>query len=142
MVCSNRSRSRMDDNHAVPLDGPNVILLVEDENYVRDVACEILETAGFKVIPASTGKEALAAFEKFGPVQLLVTDVVMPGMNGHDLSRKLTLLHPALKTIYMSGYNESSLLRHDLEVQNVTYLQKPFTLESLTEKVKEVLEAE
>ncbi len=118
---------------------PETILLVEDESYVRDVACEILESAGYHVISASTGKEALAAFEKHGAVNLLLTDVVMPGMNGHTLSNQLTALQPGLKTIYMSGYTESSLLRHDLEVDNILYVQKPFTLESLTNKVKEVL---
>jgi two-component system cell cycle sensor histidine kinase/response regulator CckA len=118
----------------------DTILLVEDENYVREVACEILESAGYHVIVAKTAKEALAVFEKQGPFTLLVTDVVMPGMNGRDLARKLTSLQPGLKTIYMSGYTDSPLLRQDFQSTKTVYLQKPFTLESLTNKVKEVLE--
>jgi two-component system cell cycle sensor histidine kinase/response regulator CckA len=72
---------------------------------------------------------------------LLVTDVVMPGMNGRDLAKKLVSLQPNLKTIYMSGYTDSPLVRQDFQSLKHTYIQKPFTLESLTNKVKEVLES-
>jgi CheY-like chemotaxis protein len=116
------------------------ILLVEDEGYVREVACEILESAGYRVVVAKTGNEALAAFEKHGPFKLLVTDAVMPGMNGPELSQKLTSLQPDLKTIYMSGYTDNPILRNDFQSAGHVYLQKPFTLESLTGKVKEILE--
>lgn len=117
----------------------NTILLVEDEGYVRDVATEILETAGYTVIVAKSGPEAIAVFEKHGPFTLLVTDVVMPGMNGRELANKLISLQPSLKTIYMSGYTDSPLIRQDFQSSKYVYLQKPFTLESLTNKVKEVL---
>jgi two-component system cell cycle sensor histidine kinase/response regulator CckA len=119
--------------------GNDTILLVEDEGYVRDVACEILESAGYTVITATTAGEALAMFEQYGPVALLVTDVVMPGMNGRDLSLRLTSRQPGLKTIYMSGYTDNAVIRHDFEAHSHTYLQKPFTMETLTNKVKEVL---
>ena len=119
---------------------PDTILLVEDEGFVREVACEILETAGYQVIVAKSAKEALAIFEQHGPFSLLVTDVVMPGMNGRELARKLTALQPNLKTIYMSGYTDSAALRQDFQSPNTIYIQKPFTLESLTGKVKEVLQ--
>jgi CheY-like chemotaxis protein len=118
---------------------PEAILLVEDECYVRDVACEILESAGYTVLAARNPKEALAVFEKHGPFKLLVTDVVMPGMNGRDLAQKLTSLQPDLKTIYMSGYTDNAVVRHGFQAANITYIQKPFTLETLTTKVKEVL---
>ncbi|HWR16287.1 MAG TPA: response regulator [Terriglobales bacterium] len=118
---------------------PETILLVEDEGYVREVACEILESAGYTVLPAVSGKEALAVFEKHGPVKLLLTDVVMPGMNGRDLAQALTERQPGLKTIYMSGYNDKSIFRRDIDPREVVYIQKPFTLETLTTKVKEVL---
>jgi CheY-like chemotaxis protein len=123
-----------------PSPDSETILLVEDEGYVREVACEILETTGYNVIVARTGKEALAVFEKHGPFTLLVTDVVMPGMNGRELALKLTSLQPNLKTIYMSGYTDSYVLRKDFQSSDSVYLQKPFTLESLTAKVKEVLQ--
>lgn len=120
--------------------GPETILLVEDESFVRNVAREILETAGYTVLTAETGKEALAVFEKHGPVKLLVTDVVMPGMNGRDLSRKLTAMQPDLKTIYMSGYTDNAAMRHDFTANDVRFIQKPFTLEGLTGKVREILD--
>lgn len=124
-------------------DQPNKesILLVEDEGFVRDVACEILEMAGYTVVSARTAKEALAIYEKQGPFRLLLTDVVMPGMNGRDLAQRLTSIQPDLKTIYMSGYTENPVVRHDFQSPDINYLQKPFTLESLTDKVKEALES-
>jgi len=118
------------------------ILLVEDENYVREVASEILESAGYTVVAARTGKEALAVYEKNGPFLLLVTDVIMPGMNGRELSQKLTSLQPDLKTIYMSGYTDIPLFRQDIHASTRIHLQKPFTLESLTNAVREVLAAQ
>jgi DNA-binding NtrC family response regulator len=114
------------------------ILLVEDETYVRDVACEILESEGYQVLTAKSAKEALHMFEDRGPIDLLLTDIVMPGMNGQDLARQLTSRHPALKTIYMSGYADVFGSPKGQELTR-SFIQKPFTLESLTEKVKEVL---
>ena len=122
-----------------PSPNTETILLVEDENYVREVACEILETAGYTVVSANCAKEALAMFEKDGPFHLLVTDIVMPGMNGRELAKQLLSLKPDLKTIYMSGYTDSAIIRQDLQSSEHMYLQKPFTLESLTEKVRSVL---
>jgi two-component system cell cycle sensor histidine kinase/response regulator CckA len=119
---------------------PETILLVEDENFVREVASEILEAAGYNVLQARTAKEALSIFEKHGPVKLLLTDVVMPGMNGRDLARKLATLQPNLKTIYMSGYTDNPLIRQDFMSQGVEYIQKPFTMEILTKRVREVMQ--
>ena len=118
------------------------ILLVEDEGYVRDVACEILESQGYHVVTARSPKEALEIFEQNRPVQLLLTDVIMPGMNGQDLSQHLTSLDPELKTIYMSGYTEGFGPRTHRPERMIPFLQKPFTLESLTEKVKQVLSSD
>jgi CheY-like chemotaxis protein len=118
----------------------DTILLVEDEGYVRDVASEILQAEGYVVITARSAAEALACFEKHGPVKLLVTDVIMPGMNGKELAVRLKALQPNLKTIYMSGYTDNPVLRRDFQAPEVAYLQKPFTLETLSAKVKEVLE--
>jgi CheY-like chemotaxis protein len=120
---------------------PCRILLVEDEAYVRDVASEILQSEGYEVFTARTGKEALQVVELNGPVHLLVTDVVMPGMNGHQLAEQLTSLHPGLKTIYMSGYNEAVSAVSTCLESNRAFIQKPFTLEHLTTKVKQVLDS-
>ncbi len=117
------------------------ILLVEDEGYVRDVACEILQSEGYEVFAARTGTDALRIVEQHGPVHLLVTDVIMPGINGKQLSEQLTSRHPNLKTIYMSGYNEGVPVVSSVMETDCTFLQKPFTLEHLTTKVKEVLES-
>lgn len=115
------------------------ILLVEDESYVRDVACEILQSEGYDVLTAGTAKEALQVITENGPVHLLLTDVVMPGMNGRDLAAKLKSLHPDLKTIFMSGYSEGVGF-HQLSYDPMSpFIQKPFTLESLTTMVKHVL---
>jgi two-component system, cell cycle sensor histidine kinase and response regulator CckA len=130
-----------EEEYSLTTTGPNTILLVEDESYVREVACEILESAGYTVLAAGTGNEALDVFEKHGPIKLLVTDVVMPGMNGQVLSDKLKKLQPDLKTIYMSGYTDNAVVRQDFSSSNITYIQKPFTLETLTSKVKQVLDA-
>lgn len=120
---------------------PCRILLVEDEGYVRDVACEILQSEGYQVFTARTGNEALQIVEENGPVHLLVTDVVMPGMNGHELSEQLTSQHPDLKTIYMSGYTEGVAVVSSCLETNRAFIQKPFTLECLTTKVKQVLDS-
>jgi two-component system, cell cycle sensor histidine kinase and response regulator CckA len=129
------------DNFAYSMSNQDAILLVEDEGYVRDVACEILESAGYKVLTAKSGLEALEIFREQGPVRLLVTDVVMPGMDGRDLAERLTSLQPELKTIYMSGYTDNAVLRLNLQRPDVVYIQKPFTLDTLTTTVKDVLQA-
>lgn len=121
------------------LDSSNTILLVEDETYVREVAREILESAGYEVLAAQGAPEAISHLEKHGNIRLLVTDVIMPGMNGLDLSLKLTSMQPKLKTIFMSGYTDNPVLRRDFGTPEVNYIQKPFTLETLTEKVRQVL---
>jgi two-component system, cell cycle sensor histidine kinase and response regulator CckA len=115
------------------------ILLVEDEMFVRDVACEYLESEGYAVLSARTGKEALQLFEQNGPFDLLLTDVVMPGINGRDLSKMLTALHPQLKTIFMSGYSEHSALHFEGDDAKRPFIAKPFTLESLSHVVKAVI---
>jgi DNA-binding NtrC family response regulator len=118
--------------------GPARILLVEDETYVRNVACEILESEGYQVFTASTAKEALSTFDQREPIDLLLTDIVMPGMSGQDLARQLTSRVPGLKTLFMSGYTDGFVSQTGQEWRR-SFIQKPFTLEGLTTKVKEVL---
>jgi DNA-binding NtrC family response regulator len=117
------------------------ILVVEDETFVRQVASEILESAGYLVLQASNATDALLAFKQHdGRVDVLLTDVVMPGKNGRDLACELKAMCPSVRTIFMSGYTDNAVLRHDLQEHNSSYLYKPFSMDRLTSKVREVLE--
>ena len=117
------------------------ILVVEDETFVRQVASEILESAGYFVLQASNATDAMAAFQQLeGRIDVLLTDVVMPGKNGGELARELRATCPAVRTIFMSGYTDNAVLRQGLQEQNSFYLAKPFSMDRLTTKVREVLE--
>ena len=117
------------------------ILLVEDEEIVRSLAREILESHGYRVLEASGGREALQICERFeGEIQMVLTDVVMPEMSGRVLAGHLATVRPKAKVLYMSGYMGDAIARHGMLEAGVAYLQKPFTIESLTQKVREVLD--
>lgn len=119
---------------------PQTILLVEDEECVRQVAREILELEGYLVISTANPHQALEQFERHdGAVDLLLTDVVMPGMDGYDLAQKLAHMQPSIRVIFMSGYTENRLLRRGICNLHTAYLQKPFTLQALVDKVRQVL---
>lgn len=118
------------------------VLLVEDEVFVRDVTQEVLEMCGYTVLTACDAADAIRRFEHHkGPVHLLITDVVMPGMNGRELAGRLLLRCPDLKTIFISGYADNTVLREGAGITSAAYLQKPFTLEALTRKVREVIDS-
>ncbi len=126
----------------MPRSSGETVLLVEDEDFVRGVTREVLEMVHYRVLEACNGEVALQVFQDNGSkVELLLTDVVMPGMNGRDLAERLKALAPDLKVLYMSGYTENAVLRHGLEKDCAAYLQKPFALEALITKVHEVLHA-
>ena len=116
------------------------ILLVEDEDALRRVITEHLQTNGYSVLEASNGEEALRVAQAYSKsLHLLLTDMVMPTMGGRDLALKLSSLHPGLKSIYMSGYTDDEMLRHDIRELGSAFLQKPFTLDTLSRKVREAL---
>jgi len=118
------------------------ILLVEDEDFVRQVTAEVLSFGGYQVFGARTAAEAMRVFrQQRAKVQLLLTDVVLPGTNGRELARELRLLDPALKTMFISGYPDNEVTRHGLEEPGMFYLPKPFSVESLMQKVRQVLAA-
>jgi PAS domain S-box-containing protein len=120
--------------------GSEMILLVEDERAVRRLARTLLERAGYQVIDAATPQEAEVAFrERGGRVDLLLTDVVMPGIGGPELYRRLSAHDPGLRVVYMSGYPDDALTQSSLP-EDMIFLQKPFTLSSLTCKVREALD--
>ncbi len=116
------------------------ILLVEDEDPVREITRHVLEGAGYLVLEASSAKQALAVFHRFeGSIHLLLTDVVMPSMSGVELAARLNVIHPGFVTIFMSGYSGNAGLAHaDLGPPNY-YLQKPFSIPMLLSRVAEAL---
>ncbi|MBP1714162.1 MAG: multi-sensor hybrid histidine kinase [Deltaproteobacteria bacterium] len=122
--------------------GQETILVVEDEDEVRKLAVSILSRQGYKVLEASHGGDALLMMENNRePIQLLLTDVVMPGINGPDFARRMKFVYPELKVLYMSGYADNVIFQHGILDQAMAFLQKPFTVERLAGKVREVLDA-
>jgi signal transduction histidine kinase/CheY-like chemotaxis protein len=120
--------------------GTETILVVEDAQALRELTRELLESAGYTVLEASDGAEALRiAKEHHGPIHLLLTDVVMPGMDGRALAESMVVSHPDLKVLYVSGYTDDAILRHGIFDSKITLLQKPFRREDLTRKVRDVL---
>ena len=123
------------------LGGSETILVVEDEGEVRKLAVEILRRQKYKVLEAAQGEAALLICEEYkAPIHLLLTDVVMPGLNGPDLARRMKYLYPGLKVIFMSGYSDKGIFQRGILDPETGLLQKPFSLESLTGKVREVLD--
>jgi len=117
-----------------------VILLVEDESIVREVTREVLLHAGYRVLEASNAREALQlASKQAGRIDLLLTDVIMPEMNGADLADQLQPLQPGLVTVFMSGYAESDVARR-ISRTPATHIQKPFTVQALLSQVSEALQ--
>ncbi len=121
--------------------GSETVLVVEDEQEVRKVAARILRGQGYKVLEASQGDDALRLCEEHNrPIQLMVTDVVMPGIDGRELTNRLMLLHPEIKVLYMSGYTDNIIVHHGVLERGINYIQKPFTVGALAGKVREVLD--
>jgi CheY-like chemotaxis protein len=123
------------------LGGSETVLLVEDESAVRNLARRALQRYGYKVLEAPDGETALTlAREARDPIALLLTDVVMPGMSGHDLAQRLTKERRVLRVLYTSGYPDTVGLTEEVEEASVAYLSKPYTPEDLARKVREVLD--
>jgi PAS domain S-box-containing protein len=123
--------------------GNETILIVEDEEEVRKLAGKILEKQGYRILETYNGDSALLVCEgRNGPIHLMLADVVMPGMNGSELAKLLKPLHPEMKILYMSGYTDNAIVRHGVLEKGVNYIQKPFTMEGLVRKVREVLDKE
>jgi signal transduction histidine kinase/CheY-like chemotaxis protein len=116
------------------------VLIVEDEEAVRDLAAEFMKSAGYKVLTACDGKEALAVAKRSGPIRVLVTDIVMPNMRGPELAKVLKASRKDLKVIYMSGYLEFNK-GDDEFLEGSYFLQKPFSRDSLVSKVDESLKS-
>ena len=124
-----------------PARGTETILLVEDESSVRDLVRDELRKLGYLVLEAKTGIEAcLLATQQTGPIQLLLTDVVMPGMNGRELAQHLLTITPDLRVLFISGYTDDVGVSTGMENRRTAFLAKPFTLEALARTVRELLD--
>jgi signal transduction histidine kinase/CheY-like chemotaxis protein len=124
-----------------PARGSETILLVEDEAVVRQLVAEILESNGYGVLQAADGPSALELLRRHtGPVDLLVTDVVMPGMSGPEVANAVSARLPGTRVLYISGYTDSAIGHHGVLEPGIAFLQKPFSAGDLTRKVRAVLD--
>lgn len=122
--------------------GNEVVLLVEDDAAVREMAARILSSYGYRVLQASSGPKALQlGQEQEGSIHLLLTDVVLPQMSGRELAKRFGELKPGIKVLYMSGYSVSTIAHHGVVDEDIVLLTKPFTMEALAEKVRAALDA-
>ena len=118
-------------------------MILEDEILVLNLAKIMLEKLGYKVLASNSAHEALAVIKSHGgAIDLLLTDVVMPEMNGRDFASQVNTLYPDIKTLYMSGYTSDVIVRHGILEEGVRYIQKPFSIKDLAVKVREVIENE
>ncbi|MBI4763516.1 MAG: PAS domain S-box protein [Deltaproteobacteria bacterium] len=124
-----------------PLGGSETILLVEDDERLKKTASLILERYGYRVLPAGNEQEALSVLQSNPEgIDLLLTDVVMPGLGGKDLAERVKTIQPGIKVLYMSGYTDNTIVHHGYLDQGIDFIEKPFTPEALALKVRTVLD--
>jgi CheY-like chemotaxis protein len=124
----------------IDFQGSETVLVVEDEEGVRSLITMLLTRNGYRVMEASTGEDALNLSQNIsGPIHLLITDLVLPRMNGRELSERMAEHYPAVRTLFMSGYTDDATLKDGVLESRAAFLQKPFSMETLLHKVREVL---
>jgi CheY-like chemotaxis protein len=124
-----------------PASGSETILIVEDEQSVRDLAGSVLERKGYTVLAASDGEKALHLSKAHaGDIQLVITDEIMPGMRGHELAEVMRTLRPQIKVLFISGYTDAAAIHEGVLAEGIQFLQKPFTPDALARKVRSVLD--
>lgn len=123
------------------LEGSETILLVEDEDSTRKLIRSTLQEYGYRILEAQDVEEALQIDKHHeGPIHLLLTDVVMPGMSGRELAERLQPLQPKMKILYMSGYTDNAIVHHGVLESGMLFIQKPFTPKVLVSKIREILD--
>ena len=122
-----------------PRAGGQTVLVVEDADGLRELARRLLQRQGYTVLVAANADEALRLFDRNPSIDVLLTDVVMPGTSGPELARQLLERRPTLKAIYMSGYTKEAIVQHGVLDPGIAFLHKPFTSETLGRKIREVL---
>jgi len=123
--------------------GTETVLLVEDEDMVRKLTSELLEESGYVVLEANGGEQAAELFKAHkGRIDLLITDVVMPKISGKEVAERLKKVHPETKVLFMSGYTDEAIVHHGIVDSHIAFIQKPFSENALTRKVRDVLDAE
>jgi two-component system, cell cycle sensor histidine kinase and response regulator CckA len=121
-------------------DGPMTVLVAEDEVGIRAPLRRLLMAQGYRVLDASDGPRALEVAERHkGQIHLLLTDILMPGMNGGELARRLLLVRPGMRVLFMSGYSDEAVQTNGVLTPGAIFLQKPFTIEELTCRLREAL---
>jgi two-component system, cell cycle sensor histidine kinase and response regulator CckA len=127
---------------SLSLAGTETILVVEDEEAVRDLACRVLRMRGYQVLAAPEAASALQICDSYeGSISLLVSDVVMPGMGGPELARLILTLRPGIKVLFVSGYSEEAIRSEGILEPSTLLVQKPFTPENLCRKVRQLLDS-
>lgn len=130
------------DAQAQPPGGTETVVLVEDDAEVQALTKEILEACGYTVLPARRPGDAIQLVQGYeGPIDLLLTDVVMPHMSGRRLSEHLLQLRSTMRVLFMSGYTDDAISHHGVLDSGIPFLQKPFTPDALARKIREVLDA-
>jgi len=127
---------------AVAPQGSETVLLIEDEDAVRHLVCRVLQQQGYTVLEARDGDEALRMLADYEePIDLVVTDLVMPGLSGRALVEELASTHRRFKVLFVSGYTDDEIIRRGLLDPRVEFLEKPFTVNSFAQRVREVLDS-
>jgi two-component system cell cycle sensor histidine kinase/response regulator CckA len=122
-------------------EGGETVLVVEDAAALRELTKRLLETHGYTVVVARDAREAMRIFDENASIDVLLTDVVMPGLSGPELTQELTARRPGLKVIYMSGYTDEAIVQHGVLQPGIAFLHKPFTSDVLARKIRDVLDA-
>ena len=138
---ANQTSNLKDLKTPVPTGGQETVLVVEDEEIVRNMVVKVLKRLGYQVLSASSGDKALGLAESYNnPIDLLLTDVIMPHMNGRQLAGKLSESRPDIKVLYASGYTHNVIAHHGVLSEGVEFITKPYSLDRLSSRVREVLD--